>query len=378
MFSHMILRYLTSPLSWFLINGSSNNRAIKCLSLYHRRVHKYCKNPTFLRKKSERGRMKNWFSKKASSDDVFVISKPTNCAESPDPILDPTCKVAIVIGGANGFGFAAADYLLCGGARRIVIADFDRIEGDAAVQKLCNRHGRARACFVPCDIRNAHQFEVALNQACSQYEKVHILFNDLDKQRFASHRQGDTSSPTGGKSVWQNNTMRGIHYGMKVMGKQNGGPGGIIINCASVLGFMGWPQDPSPVYCMKEPSIETTLDLSKEYPLKDTGVRLVALCPTNKPFSEIGLPDFPNSTSCTLPHERLPCIPLSLAQLSKNHAARKSPIVHVAYLNTKSATRRQNNDINSNSSDINFFGQSKYAITSQGKLSKEIQSVNII
>ncbi|KAG7188295.1 hypothetical protein KM043_007957 [Ampulex compressa] len=269
MFSHMILRYLTSPLSWFLINGSSNNRAIKCLSLYHRRVHKYCKNPTFLRKKSERGRMKNWFSKKASSDDVFVISKPTNCAESPDPILDPTCKVAIVIGGANGFGFAAADYLLCGGARRIVIADFDRIEGDAAVQKLCNRHGRARACFVPCDIRNAHQFEVALNQACSQYEKVHILFNDLDKQRFASHRQGDTSSPTG-KVAYR------------------------------------------------------------------------------------------------------------LAQLSKNHAARKSPIVHVAYLNTKSATRRQNNDINSNSSDINFFGQSKYAITSQGKLSKEIQSVNII
>lgn len=46
--------------------------------------------------------------------------------------------------------------------------------------------------------------------------------------------------------------------GLKFMGKNNGGAGGVIINCASILGFMDWPQNPLPIYCKKEPVIEVT------------------------------------------------------------------------------------------------------------------------
>lgn len=42
--------------------------------------------------------------------------------------------------------------------------------------------------------------------------------------------------------------------------KDNNGPSGVIVNCASIFGFMGWPQDPFPIYCKKEPVIEVTKD----------------------------------------------------------------------------------------------------------------------
>lgn len=42
-------------------------------------------------------------------------------AELSKPILEPMCKNAIVLGGSNGFGFAAADHLLVKGARVGVI-----------------------------------------------------------------------------------------------------------------------------------------------------------------------------------------------------------------------------------------------------------------
>lgn len=60
---------------------------------------------------------------------------------------------------------------------------------------------------------------------------------------------------------FQNNTERAIHVGVKYMGKLNGGRGGIIVNSASILGFMGWPEDPYPVYCRNEEVIRITQEL---------------------------------------------------------------------------------------------------------------------
>ncbi|XP_006620874.1 uncharacterized protein LOC102675565 isoform X5 [Apis dorsata] len=163
--------------------------------------------------------------KKSKGDDGPKIIIPGNCAELSKPILEPMCKNAIVLGGSDGFGFAAADHLLLKGAR--------------------------------------------------------------------------------------NTVHKTIRIGLELLGKDNGGSGGIIINCASIFGFLGWPQDPFPIYCNKEPAIEVTRYFAKKYNVETTGVRLVALCPTNKHFRDIGLPIFPdplpNKTMCELPT----CIPHS-------------------------------------------------------------------
>ncbi|XP_076632460.1 uncharacterized protein LOC143347313 [Colletes latitarsis] len=157
------------------------------------------------------------------------INFPKDYSDSPKPILDPACKVAVVVGGSDGFGFAAADHLLQKGAR--------------------------------------------------------------------------------------NYMSKTIRVGLKILGKNHGGPGGIIVNCASILGFIGWPEDPFPIYCKHEPAIEVTMDFAEEFNIEETGVRMVALCPTNKQFRDIGLPCFPDPIPRNRIEETPPCIPTSIGHI---------------------------------------------------------------
>ncbi|XP_015431270.1 PREDICTED: uncharacterized protein LOC107187641 [Dufourea novaeangliae] len=231
---------------------------------------------------------------------------PVCSADSPKPIIDPKCKIALVVGGSDGFGFAAADHLLCRGARNVVIADDDLTSGKMAAQRLCDSHGKNRVQYVHCHIHNHCQFEAALNQIKCKYSDISIVFNNLDKEwPLVCNSMGKK----------ENNTAKVIRTEMKTLGKKDGGPGGIIVNCASIFGFMGWPQEPYPIYCKNEPAIEVTMDFVKESKIEETGVRLVTLCPSNKYFSEIGLPDFPdpipNNRICELP----PCVPSSKHQI---------------------------------------------------------------
>nr|XP_034186024.1 uncharacterized protein LOC117606999 isoform X1 [Osmia lignaria] len=245
--------------------------------------------------------------KKKNEEQDLKIIKPENCDDLTKPTLETCCKNAIVIGGSEGFGFAAADHFLFKGARNVIIADDDTDEGLMAVQKLCDSYGKDRAQFLHCDIRNLCQFEAGLKLAINKLKIVHILFNNLDKDRLPT-KCIDTKKN-------ENYTARTIRVGMMLLGKNNGGSGGTIINCASIFGFLGWPQDPFPIYCRKEPAIEVTLDFAKENKIEDTGVRLIALCPTNKLFPEIGLPNFPEP----IPNKRVnnlpPCIPSSKDQI---------------------------------------------------------------
>ncbi|XP_006620868.1 uncharacterized protein LOC102675565 isoform X2 [Apis dorsata] len=237
--------------------------------------------------------------KKSKGDDGPKIIIPGNCAELSKPILEPMCKNAIVLGGSDGFGFAAADHLLLKGARTVVIADHDPKEGKMAVERLCSFHGKNRSYYAHYNIMSDCHSHSSLHDALCKLKVIHIIFNNIDKEK--------TSNP----KIEENTVHKTIRIGLELLGKDNGGSGGIIINCASIFGFLGWPQDPFPIYCNKEPAIEVTRYFAKKYNVETTGVRLVALCPTNKHFRDIGLPIFPdplpNKTMCELPT----CIPHS-------------------------------------------------------------------
>ncbi|XP_043523384.1 uncharacterized protein LOC122535700 [Frieseomelitta varia] len=230
-----------------------------------------------------------------------------NFSDEPSkPILDPSCKNALVIGGSDGFGFAAADHLLCKGARTVIIADDNPDQGQIAVERLRDSHGNSRAEFVHYDVKSDCHVQAGLDRALCKLETIHILFNDLDKERRPS------TCPISSK---ENSVVRTIRVGLKLLGRDQGGTGGIIVNCASIFGFMGWPDDPFPVYCKKEPAIEVTRDYAREHKGDETGVRVVAICPTNKLFADIGLPDFPepipNKRTCEMPA----CMPKSKHQI---------------------------------------------------------------
>ncbi|XP_076168726.1 15-hydroxyprostaglandin dehydrogenase [NAD(+)] [Ptiloglossa arizonensis] len=248
-----------------------------------------------------------WYTRKKKPHGLKII-KPYDCTDSPKPLLHPACKIAIVVGGSDGFGFAAADHLLCKGARRIIIVDNDPDQGYMAAQRLCDSYGKNRVQYLDCDVNNACQFEATLSQTLSKNTQVHILFNDLDKERFPSKCSDKNSKK-------KNYVSQVVQVGMKFLGKNNGGPGGIIVNCASILGFIGWPKDPFPIYCKKEPAIEVTMDFAEEFNIKKTGVRLVALCPINKQFPDINLPEFPDPIPNNQIQERPSCVPTSKNQI---------------------------------------------------------------
>ncbi|XP_023288604.1 alcohol dehydrogenase 2-like [Orussus abietinus] len=205
------------------------------------------------------------------------------------PILEPMCKIAVVLGGATGVGYAAANHLLMKGARSVVLIDSREDTGHLAARKLCSAFGKDRAQYLRCDTRVESQLEGILGKVLCKHKGIHILFNDLDKHEGRRPPRAFCSKEDSNLD----NTTRAVQTGMKFMGTPNGGPGGMIVNSASILGFMAFPQDPVPVYCFKEPAIEATRDLAKQFPEEKTGVRIVALCPANKQFHCIGLPDFP-------------------------------------------------------------------------------------
>ncbi|XP_076685861.1 uncharacterized protein LOC143377938 [Andrena cerasifolii] len=332
----MLSRYVTSIVSNLLRSPSSlwkiEPRRFHGTSLMHQKKKRNARS--FLKKKEPEGPK---------------IIKPGNCAGSPKSILEPSCKIAVIIGGSDGFGFAAADHLLCKGARvstlpirslrfffvyrvnvyvyfnsnsiiftpeagqwiqNIVIVDSDTEQGQTAARRLCDSYGWDRVQFLECDVKNVRQFEATLRQAVCKHKEIHILFNDLDKESFSTNCNKSEK-----KEKLQNNAARAIQIGLNIMGKNHGGPGGIIVNCASIFGFMGWPLDPFPIYCKKEPAIEITMDFAKEYKVEETGVRLVALCPANKQFSDIGLPDFPDPLPKECAKELPPCTPTTKYQV---------------------------------------------------------------
>ncbi|CAD1469422.1 unnamed protein product, partial [Heterotrigona itama] len=181
----------------------------------------------------------------------------------------------------------------------VMIADDDSDQGEIAVGKLRDCHGKNRAVFVHYDVENDCHSQAGFNHALCKLKVIHILFNDLDKERRSS------ACPISSK---ENSVVRTIRVGLKLLGRDHGGTGGIIVNCASIFGFMGWPDDPFPVYCKKQPAIEVTRDYAREHNGEETGVRVVALCPTNKFACDIGLPDFPEP----IPNKRTRDMPICM------------------------------------------------------------------
>ncbi|OXU21080.1 hypothetical protein TSAR_015318, partial [Trichomalopsis sarcophagae] len=278
------------------------------------------------------------FSKKSTANPVPAprVIIPGNCRTSKPPISTPQCEVAVIIGGSNnGYGYFAAEQLLRHGAKRVVLADgVDESVGESACERLCKAYGKDRAKFYHCDARNSCQIEGTYTRLftlgketryirqstdlkrtrtllkgifTSSYcrdEKIGILFNDLDAvQSLPEHSRLNYCKD----SIKISNTQRLTRLGVKLMQQQR--RRGIIVNCASILGFMGWPlaDDAVPVYCAGEPVLETTLRMARSFPVEETSVRLVCLCPANRALDSIGLPDLPTENeSC---EGRISCAP---------------------------------------------------------------------
>src|SRR5690554_1674862 len=145
-------------------------------------------------------------------------------------------KVALVTGGASGIGRACAEAFAQGGAA-VVIADYDEEDGRRAAEELSSTG--ASASFVAVDVSRPEQCEAMVQHAVDQHGGLHIAVNNAGI--------GGAQAPTGEYPIdgWDQVigiNLNGVFYGMRfqIPAMLEAG-GGAIVNMASILGSVGFP-----------------------------------------------------------------------------------------------------------------------------------------
>ncbi|XP_069687824.1 15-hydroxyprostaglandin dehydrogenase [NAD(+)]-like [Periplaneta americana] len=189
---------------------------------------------------------------------------------SDDVIMDPKCKVAIITGGATGIGLAAACHLLKHGAKHVVINGPNRQEGEATEEGLASEFGEDKVTYCHGDVNDAEHFESLFEYCMEKFNGVDILFNNAG---ILHDKKWELTVDTNIKGV-----IRGTLLAFKYMGKDNHGKGGLVINCASIVGLQPLPG--APIYSIsKYAVIGTVKNFGDKFHYDRTNIRVVAVCP---------------------------------------------------------------------------------------------------
>ena len=143
-------------------------------------------------------------------------------------------KVAIVTGGAQGFGFAITEKFLASGAK-VLIWDIDEKEANDALKKLNNEN----CSYQKVDVNNFNDIEKKLKQIESSHGKIDIFINNAG---ITGMNATIADYPTDEWEKVINLNLNAVFYCCKAvvpyMIKQNYGR---IVNISSIAGKEGNP-----------------------------------------------------------------------------------------------------------------------------------------
>lgn len=193
-------------------------------------------------------------------------------------------KVAIVTGASSGIGRAVALAFAREGVK-VVVGDVARDGGEETVRLIKEQGGEA--IFVPCDVSQSAQVEALVKRAVETYGRLDFACNNAGIGGEAA-QTADYSVDGWNKVIAIN--LSGVFYGMKYqipeMLKQGGG---VIVNMASILGWVGFATAPAYV-AAKHGVIGLTKTAAIEYAKQ--GIRAVTVCPAfiHTPMVDDGMP----------------------------------------------------------------------------------------
>jgi len=179
-------------------------------------------------------------------------------------------KVAIVTGGASGIGLNCVKELLRTGLKAVTIADVDDAKGAEAVKQLTEEFGENKAIFIKTDVTKADEFEDLFKKTLEKWGSIDIVINNAG---ILNDGQWELEIQINCTAV-----VRGTLLGMKYMGKDKGGKGGIIVNVGSVFGLE--PIASCPIHvATKHFVIGFNRSLGMPYHYSRTAVKILTLCP---------------------------------------------------------------------------------------------------
>tara|TARA_Y100000590_G_scaffold63197_1_gene67836 strand:- start:296 stop:1045 length:750 start_codon:yes stop_codon:yes gene_type:complete len=181
--------------------------------------------------------------------------------------IDLSNRIAVVTGGAQGFGFAITERFIKSGAK-VIIWDIDKKAADEAIEKLNTKD----CSYKIIDVQNFEEINKNLTEVEKKFGKIDIFINNAG---IAGKNATVAEYPIEEWNKVIDLNLNAVFYCCKAvvpfMVKNNYGR---IVNIASIAGKEGNP-NASPYSASKAGVIGLTKSLGKELALKNIAVNCV-------------------------------------------------------------------------------------------------------
>jgi NAD(P)-dependent dehydrogenase (short-subunit alcohol dehydrogenase family) len=143
-------------------------------------------------------------------------------------------KVAVITGGASGIGLATVEAFLDKGSK-VVLSDYNEELGQKEADRLKEK---GDVIFIKADVSKEDEVKALMDKTVEEFGTVDVVFNNAGIGHQGETHELDYEDYERVIKINQDGVFFGSKHALNVM-RENGG--GVIVNCASILGIVGEP-----------------------------------------------------------------------------------------------------------------------------------------
>ncbi|XP_045445617.1 alcohol dehydrogenase 1-like [Melitaea cinxia] len=180
-------------------------------------------------------------------------------------------KIVFITGGSVGIGAKVVEYLLEENVKHVTNVDVDEVKGVALQNELNKKYGANKVTFIKGDVTNDDVLSKVYDTILKEQGQIDVVINNAGIMNDSLEKYK--------KSIEVNvtavvtNTLKAL----KVMRKDEGGKGGVVINVSSIAAL--YQESTFPIYFATKSAV---LQFSNCIGLPDyynrTGVRVLTIC----------------------------------------------------------------------------------------------------